>query len=40
MIGETVIPGLFEGNDWDKKIPFNFIFEFEMKNPTAFTLER
>ncbi len=40
IIGETVIPGLFEGNDWDKKIPFNFIFEFEMKNPAAFALER
>ena len=40
IIGETVVPGLFEGNDWDKEIPFNFIFEFEMKNPTAFALER
>jgi hypothetical protein len=39
IIGETVVPGLFEGTDWDKKISFNFIFEFEMKNPTAFEVE-
>ena len=39
MIGETVAPGLFEKMDWDKKIPFRFIFEFEMRNPTAFEVE-
>jgi len=39
IVGETVVPGLFEGKDWDKKIPFNFIFEFEMKNPNAFEVE-
>ncbi len=39
IIGETVVSGLFEEKGWDKKIPFNFIFEFEMRNPTAFALE-
>ncbi len=40
IIGETVVPGLFEEKGWDKKIPLHFIFEFEMTNPTAFALER
>lgn len=39
IIGETVIPGLFEEKNWDKRIPFNFIFEFEMINPASFQVE-
>ncbi len=35
IIGEAPAPGLFEEKAWDKKIPFNFIFEFSMKNPTS-----
>lgn len=36
IIGETVEPGLFEKQGWDKKIPFNFLFEFSMENPSSF----
>lgn len=36
IIGETVEPGLFEGQAWDKRIPFNFLFEFSMQNPRSF----
>ena len=36
IIGETVEPGLFERQGWDKRIPFNFLFEFSMVNPTSF----
>ncbi|MGD8226278.1 MAG: DUF2124 family protein [Desulfobacteraceae bacterium] len=36
IIGETVEPGLFERQGWDKRIPLNFLFEFSMENPTSF----
>ncbi|KPK30930.1 MAG: hypothetical protein AMK69_01995 [Nitrospira bacterium SG8_3] len=36
IIGETVEPGLFEKQGWDRKISFNFLFEFSMVNPTSF----
>jgi hypothetical protein len=36
IIGETVEPGLFERQAWDKRIPFNFLFEFSMENPSSF----
>ena len=36
IIGETVEPGLFERQAWDKRIPFNFLFEFSMENPRSF----
>ena len=36
IIGETVEPGLFEAQGWDKRIPFNFLFEFSMVNPSSF----
>jgi hypothetical protein len=39
IIGETVVPGLFEEKGWDKQIPFNYLFEFSMKNPTSFEVE-
>jgi hypothetical protein len=35
IIGETVIPGLFENVKWHDQIPFRFIFEFSMERPTA-----
>jgi hypothetical protein len=36
IIGETVEPGLFEKQAWDKRIPFSFLFEFSMENPQSF----
>ena len=35
IIGESVIPGLFENVKWHEQIPFRFIFEFSMERPTA-----
>jgi hypothetical protein len=39
IIGETVVPGLFEKKGWDKQIPFKYLFEFSMKHPTSFEVE-
>ncbi len=39
IIGETVVPGLFEEQEWDKQITFDFLFEFSMKNPTSFEVD-
>ena len=39
IIGETVVPGLFEEKGWDKQIPFKYLFEFSMKHPTSFEVE-
>ena len=39
VIGETVVAGLFEEKGWTEKILFNYIFEFAMRNPTAYELE-
>ena len=39
IIGETVEPGLFEGKGWSKQIPFNYLFEFSMEQPTSFEVE-
>jgi hypothetical protein len=39
IIGETVVAGLFEEKGWTDKIMFNYIFEFAMRNPTAYELE-
>lgn len=36
IIGETVVPGLFEDRGWDRQIPFKYLFEFSMRNPTAY----
>jgi hypothetical protein len=36
IIGETVDPGLFERQGWDKWIHFDFLFEFSMENPCSF----
>ncbi len=36
IIGETVVPGLFEKEKWTERIPFRFIFEFSMVSPTSF----
>ena len=35
IIGETVVPGLFETLKWHEQIPFQFLFEFSMVQPTA-----
>jgi hypothetical protein len=35
IIGETVVPGLFETLRWHEQIPFRFLFEFSMLQPTA-----
>jgi hypothetical protein len=39
IIGETVVPGLFESLKWHEQIPIRFLFEFSMERPTAFELE-
>ena len=39
IIGETVVAGLFEEKGWTDKLMFNYIFEFAMRNPTAYELE-
>jgi hypothetical protein len=39
VIGETVVPGLFESEKWHEKIPFRFLFEFEMVRPAAFEIK-
>jgi len=39
IIGETVVSGLFEEKGWTDKLLFNYIFEFAMRNPTAYELE-
>ena len=36
IIGETVVPGLFEDSKWDQQIPFHGFFEFEMRNPASY----
>jgi hypothetical protein len=36
IIGEAPAPGLFEGGDWAKKMPFHFLFEFSMKRPASY----
>ena len=36
IIGETVVPGLFEKNKWDQKIPFRYLFEFSIERPSSF----
>ncbi len=38
IIGETVVPGLFESLKWHEQVPIRFLFEFSMKNPTALEL--
>jgi hypothetical protein len=39
IIGETVVSGLFEERGWDKRIAFNYLFEFSMRNPVAYEIE-
>ena len=39
IMGETVVPGLFEGLKWHEQIPLRFLFEFSMERPTALELE-
>ena len=39
VIGETVVPRLFESEKWHEKIPMRFVFEFEMVRPAAFEIE-
>ena len=35
IIGETVVPGLFESLKWHQQIPIRYLFEFSMERPTA-----
>lgn len=35
VIGETVVPGLFDVLKWHEQIPIRFLFEFSMVRPTA-----
>ena len=35
VIGETVVPGLFESLKWHQQIPIRYLFEFSMERPTA-----
>jgi hypothetical protein len=39
IIGEAPAHGLFEEMGWTDKVPFNFLFEFSMTNPTSFSME-
>ncbi len=39
VMGETVVPGLFEELKWHERIPIRYSFEFTMKNPTAVELQ-
>jgi hypothetical protein len=39
VIGETVVPGLFEEKGWNRQIPFKYLFEFSMRNPTVYEVE-
>ena len=39
IIGETVVPGLFEKEKWNETIPFRFLFEFSMESPTSFEVK-
>ena len=36
IIGQTVVPGLFEEEGWDKQIPIKFVFEHSIVEPTSF----
>jgi hypothetical protein len=38
IIGETVVPGLFESLKWHEQVPIRFLFEFSMEKPTALEL--
>jgi hypothetical protein len=38
IIGETVVPGLFESLKWDEQVPIRLLFEFSMEKPTALEL--
>ena len=38
IIGDTVVPGLFEQQEWDKHIHFDYIFEYETVNPTSYEI--
>jgi hypothetical protein len=38
IIGETVVPGLFENLKWYEHVPIRFLFEFSMERPTAIEL--
>lgn len=40
VMGETVVPGLFERAGWTKEISFDSFFEFSMVNPAAFVAKR
>jgi hypothetical protein len=39
IIGETVVAGLFEEKEWHARIPFKYLFEFSMRNPTVYKIE-
>ena len=38
IIGETVVPRLFESLKWHEQMPIRFLFEFSMKRPTLLEL--
>jgi hypothetical protein len=35
LIGETVVPGLFDSMKWHDKLPIRYLFEFSIERPTA-----
>jgi hypothetical protein len=39
IVGETVVAGLFEEKNWHSRIPFRYILEFSMRNPTVYLVE-
>ena len=39
VIGETVVPGLFESVKWHEKLPIRYLFEFTMVRPTALEID-
>jgi hypothetical protein len=38
LVGEAPAPDFFEERGWIGKIPFHYLFEFSMENPTSYDL--
>ena len=36
IIGESVVPNIYEREKWDEKISFSYHFEFTMENPRSY----
>jgi len=40
LVGEAPALGFFEEREWDRKIPFDYLFEFSMVDPTSFRVRQ